>query len=300
MADDIKRIQKGDKKALGDLMRSTGKMAAFITACFGRGFVQNILRRLITGKPLIRPEEEDDWVGTVFDSLGEGAIFGPYWRLMEAAKYSGGDPHRMAVNMMPRMVIWLEAITAMWGLGKYEGTPWGRRMERWGYKVSPAARSVRNWYNKMVRPGRGEYAEVRQRVRLFRKEEGETPPRGYGPTNRYYYAVFEAVRDQDESAVREALAEYKKWAKAEGRTADEARQGLRASLQTRRPMNLRQENMEKFLVGLTDEQREKAERIQRDYVTMLDRITRAPGAKRKRKIRKKRKKKSRGDWYAAE
>lgn len=298
--EDVGRIKRGDKEATKDLIKNLGGMLTFIVGCYGRGFVQNMLRRLITGRPLLRPEEEDDWAGTLLESLGEGAIFGPYWRLFEAAKYSGGDPSRMAVNMLPRVAIWLETLSALGGWGKYEGTAWGKRMARRGYEISPAARSVRGWHDRLVHPGRVEYQEVRSRVRLFLEEEGEVPKRGYGPTNRYYYAVFEAVRDQNDVALEKAIAGYKEWAKTEGRTSEEARTALRSALHARRPMNLREERIKKFLAGLTEAQRTMAEQQQREYMTWIDRATGQPG-RRKRKIKKKRQKKQRGgDWYGTD
>ena len=296
--DDVKRVKRGDKGAVKDLLKSTNKMMIFLVGCFGRGFVQNMLRRLLTGQPLLRPEEEDDWAGTLLECLGEGAIFGPYWRIMEAIKYGGGNPHQMAVNLLPRAAIWVEAISALQGLGKYEGTTWGKRMERWGYKVSPFARSIKNWHSKMVYPGRADYTEVRSRVRMFREAEGDEPARGFGPTNQYYYAVFEAVRDQNDTALETAIADYKEWAKAEGRTSEEARTGLRAALQARRPINLQDDRLKKFLASLTEPRRETAEQQQREYTSWMDRVTRRTGVKRKRKKQQKRPRKQRGDdWY---
>lgn len=292
LKEDVGRIKRGDKEATLDLIRNMGGMLTFIVGCYGRGFVQNMLRRLITGRPLIRPEEEDDWAGTMFESLGEGAVFGPYWRLFEAAKYSGGDPHRMAINMLPRVSIWLDTISALSGLGKYENTSWGRRMAKRGYEISPAARTLKNWYSNLMYPGRAGYEETRQRMRLFTEEQKKDP------ITQHAYAIFEAVRDQDNLALDEAVKSYKEWAKSTGRSSEEARTALRSALYARRPINLSAARLKEFLAGLTELQREQAEQQQREYTSWMDRVTRRPGAKRKRKTRTKRKKKQQGgDWY---
>lgn len=280
-------VQRKDPKAYRNLLRSSARLITFATLVFGRGFVQQYLRRLLTGRPLIDPEDPDEWWMITLEALGEGAMFGPYYRILEAGKYSGGDPERYVVNLIPRVAILLELATAIGGVGKYEGSTWANRLERAGLRFSPAGRTFRNWYDRLVWPERGEYKKLRSLVRVYNKERGITARYGTGPRHPFYYSIFEAIRDNNTVAAHEAVEDYKTWAKEQGWDSERARTGLRSSLQSRRPINLKKETATEFIESLAPGDQILAKRVQKRYTKLVNELTarevirrRAPRAKR--------------------
>ena len=230
-------------------------------------------------------------------------MFGPYYRIIEASKYSGGDPERFAVNLVPRIAIMLEFVTAVWGVGKYEGSEWTERLERAGLRFSPAGRTVRNWYDRFVYPQREEYRQVRRQVLRFNEERGVKPRYGTGGRNPHYYHIFEAVRDHDRAALEVSLNNYKEWAKAQNLSSEEARTRLQSSLQSRRPINLSEKNKKAFFQTLDPFKHAMAERAARDYEELLKEAIQRPGV-RPRPPRPKQPKQPRrpgtgGDWYGS-
>ncbi len=265
--------QNRDADAWENLIQASTALIKFVVVCAGAGFTQKYLRRLITGRPIIDPEDPDEWYKIAFEALGEGAIFGPYYRILEAGKYSGGDPYRYAINLAPSLSIILEAATAITATGKYENSPWGDRLERAGLRFSPAGRAFRNWYDKFVWPERGEYKRTRSLVRKFNKDRGVETRYGGGPRNPLYYQIFEAVRDNNEAAATEAVLRFKQWSRDNGVDSEQARTGLRSSLQSRRPINLKQDLREGFLETLPEQDRLLAEQVQRRYNKLVEKYT---------------------------
>lgn len=288
VVDDVRQVaHRKDAESFKNLMCSSGRLITFATLVFGRGFVQQYLRRMLTGKPLIDPEDPEEWWAIALEAFGEGAMFGPYYRILEAGKYAGGDPERFVVNLVPRIAILLELATAIGGVGKYEGSPWADRLERAGLRFSPTGRTFRNWYDNFVWPERGEYKKLRSLVRVFNKKRGIEARYGIGARNPYYYRIFEAIRDNNEVAAREAIVGYKNWARKQGWDSERARTGLRSSLQSRRPINLKEENAKEFLKSLSPGDQVMAERVQKRYARLVNELTSrevirrgAPGAPR--------------------
>ncbi len=267
--------------AMNKLMRSAWSMLSFVAAIAGNGFLQDRLRRVVSGKPQVDADDPDTWAAALANALAEGGVFGPYYRIFEAAKYSGGDLSRMATQLVLPLGIIVEVSSALLGYGVYSKAPYGRRLETLGKRYSPVWRAFDGWRGKLMYPGRQPYRQTRKLVRQYHKDKGVSWQPGTGARDWRYYAVFEAIRDQDEARLATALRTYKKWAKAQGLDQEDARRRLQSSLNSRRPINLKPGNRKEFLAGLSERRRKAALQTDEAFTRTLDRILARPGVPRK-------------------
>jgi radical SAM superfamily enzyme len=287
--------------ALGAVSAGT-TLLAYAASILGRGWVQRYFRRAVMGQPLVDPDDPEKWYAILGQALAEGGIFGPFYRLFEAGKYANWNASRYAAQLFFPIGLIAEIGSALIGQGRYAGTPWARRLRDLGATRMPMYRMARNWWDRLMYPMRQDYQTTRKLVRKWEKDQGRTFPYGEpGRRNFYYYRVFEAIRDGDDDALSQAIATYKDWAKEQGWDAERARNGLRSSLDTRRPINLSGADRQAFLDSLTPEQRDTALALDSYYRARRDRITRRPGIPpRPPRAPGAPRPPQGGNWYAAE
>lgn len=268
-------------------IRSGWSLLSFVAAIAGSGFLQRYLRRAATGRPLLDPEDPESWAGLLAESLAEGGIFGPFYRIMEAGKYSNGNLYELPSRLIFPLAVAAEVGSALLGVGRYDGSPWSRRLSDLGVQFTPLWKAARNWVAKVQHPSRETYYTVKKQVRKFNESRGITPRYADGAQNPYYRTIFEAVRDGNEAALDDAIATYATWAKEQGLDEDTTRTRLRSSLMARRPINLNEDAAKQFLESLSDEDKKTALAENERYTLLMNRLTRKPG-------------KGSVDWYESE
>lgn len=295
------RTREARVAAAERLANSGWRLLAFVASVAGSGFLQRYARRAASGRPLIDPDDPESWTGLLAESMAEGGIFGPFYRMFEAARYSRGDLYRVPANLIFPLAVTTEVGMALLGLNQYDGTPFSRRLESLGVRYTPVWKAARGWWARATYPTREDYYQTRKLSRVFNEKLGRKPEPGMGPKNFHYLVIFEAVRDSDKPALLERLDAYKSWAKSEGLSAEEARLRLRASLESRSPISVPRKNQAEFLGGLSPANRIMAKTAEENYQKITDSITHPIG----RPVRPRRanmpKPVSRltGDWYNA-
>jgi len=285
------------------VIRFGGKLLMFVAAIAGNGFLQQYLRRAVLGRPLTDVEDPESWHGKLAEAMLEGGIFGPFYRIFEAAKYSNWNLFETGTRLSWPLSVMADLGMAMIGTGQYTQAPWSERLKRLGLRYSPAGKAIYNWLGRIEAPMREDYYTTRSLVRVWLKKRGEEPSGGRAEgRNPLYYALFEAIRDDNPQDIKTALADVKQWARTVKRwPSEQARRNLQSSLDARRPINLRPERRKVFLEGLSQEDRELVIAVDELYMVYRNRITRRPGVPiRPAKAMKPKRPQRGGDWYNAE
>ncbi|MCX7429355.1 MAG: diguanylate cyclase [Planctomycetia bacterium] len=273
------------QKAGTDAMKAGWRLLTFAAAVAGAGFLQKYLRRAITGQPLVNVNDPQTYGGQVAGALAEGGIYGPFYRILETNNYSNGRIYEMPTRLVFPASVAAEVGSALLGLGKYQDTPWSRRLRDLGLQYTPAWRAIDNWHTKTVYPSRADYSGVRSKVVQYNRGRGIEPTAGFvGDVKKYSYSVvFEAIRDGNEDGLADALkylADEGHKAKLDGKTV---RDHLRMSLMSRRPINLstdpKDNQRQKFLKTLSETDRAKAIAEERRYELIMNRITKPSTSK---------------------
>lgn len=292
-----------ERRTAAKLVLSNGaKLLTFVAALGGNGIFQKYARRAVTGRPLVDAQDPETWYGKVTEALCEGGVFGPVYRLFEAAKYSDWNLYEVGTRIAWPLSVLADFGMALIGAGQYQNSPWVERLKALNLRYDPLYKAINGLYSKQTTPTRNDYYSARSMVRAWRKKQGEDTSYGTKEArNLRYYKLFEAIRDDDPDAVRQALADVKAWAKEQGWDAEQARRNLASSLSSRRPINLKPERRRAFLNHLSAKDRALVLAVERLYDVYYQRITRRPGVPVRpvRPVRPKRPTKG-GDWYAAD
>lgn len=259
------------------LVGGLSRVLMLVAAIAGTGFLQTLLRRIAKARPLVDPEDPKTWEKMFAEALAEGGVWGPYGRLIDAYLYSDGDLRLMLPNLSFPLATIAEFATAVIGWGPYQDTDWTKRLQRLGTRYFQVYSVAQNWLDRVAYPDRQRMAVARKYVRVWRTEQGEDVEYPRGRRNRYYYAIYEAIRDGDDEALRKAKIAYKAWAREKGRTLSDARQDLGKSLNSYRPINLNPKRRKAFLKWLPEDKRNDIEDIDRHYRRAIKKATRKPG-----------------------
>lgn len=244
----------------------------YIGAMLGSGFVTQALYGKFKGRPA-QGGDDDTW-RTLASALFASHMAGVSEHVLDRNGYGGGLEHWI-INNAPIVSSLTGIIGTLSGMeGKTADLPIKDRAKATAEQYIPVVGALTNWWEKENNLPRYQTQEVKNSVNAWKQKQPDykASPPTVTPLNPDYWPVYEAISRYDiEDGVKQ-MQDYMSKQIAAGVQPRKAALALRESLIERRPVNLDQKNLVKYMMSTDEESRAKALMYQRMYIGMVNRL----------------------------
>lgn len=282
---EIKQVfQKDGLKAMAGPQFRNGiyGLLTYAAAAVGANTLMQMMIGQIKGSPA-KPQD-DGWWSTITGGIIESTILSQLNSVAEPWKYanSGEDvilgylPHLKA---LASLVEWsmqlLNDFTRSPQVGRYGKFP---LLERTGLELEDNTPAVKAMLHKMEvvnYPQKKDYEDTRVKVNHWEAQTLGQNSAAYAdvPINPQYQPAFQAASRGDGPGLQQAVSGFLITQMKQGIDSDVAMRNLRASLNSRRPIPLSEDDTMKFIMSLPLKDRQKAWMENARYQGLVDAVT---------------------------
>ena len=245
------------------------------TGLVGAGIMGGILRDALKGDLGDRDDE------TLLDAALGGAVevqlLGAAQRMIMPFKYDRGITEMALLGSMAHIKVLSELLSVIIKRGRLANFTFTEHLKKVAEKNNPVMRATGEWIDMAAFPAYLDYWEAKRAVGRFRKEIlKRKKDLGIYILNPEYLKIQEAVAKNDIDGARE---EFGKWIVPKllkGEALDDLLRNVRASLRSRRPMNLNSDDQLRFLHWQKPSERKMTFEAELRYMRLVNLLTGGP------------------------
>lgn len=220
------------------------------------------------------PEADKGWMDSAKGAIIESQLFGQPTNLFDSMRMGNTSVERFMLGWTPQINALLTLTKAVMGKGRFgEGTP-AERMENAVTSLTPAIKAAQSHWEQETYPSVGDWASSRTLFHQWQQGQPgyKAPSFDDDPINMPYWRVFEEVRRNDQPNAILSMREYVQGqlSKNPGQSPVRLLNGLRTSLEDRRPIPLSGEAWNKFIVTLAPAERQRVLATQNRYDALVN------------------------------
>tara|TARA_R100000306_G_C4369155_1_gene139100 strand:- start:1134 stop:1847 length:714 start_codon:yes stop_codon:yes gene_type:complete len=218
---------------------------------------------------------------TLLDAALGGAVevqlLGAAQRMIMPFKYDRGITEMALLGSMAHIKVLSELLSVIIKRGRLANFTFTEHLKKVAEKNNPVMRATGEWIDMAAFPAYLDYWEAKRAVGRFRKEIlKRKKDLGIYILNPEYLKIQEAVAKNDIDGARE---EFGKWIVPKllkGEALDDLLRNVRASLRSRRPMNLNSDDQLRFLHWQKPSERKMTFEAELRYMRLVNLLTGGP------------------------